>query len=409
MVVVRQVRGSMVAVALAASGCSSLLGLDEPIAATVVDGAPVDAVADAENDAAAVDAEPDAALPIDIVHVPAEAEIVGTADLVWRGVVHVDTTNLQAGDRPLPPDIDFDVSPQEHGDGPELAILHVGTLTIEADAWVRVIGSRPLVVLARSRIDVAGQLDVSARLVVPGPGAATTNGGGVGPAGKGPPGSGGGGHASAGGRGGGTNCMPGCIYPGGDGGEEMAEPLVVLVGGGSGGHSPHPTCDFARRGGGGGAVQLYAGESISVAGSIRAGGAGGGGGPQCGTAPRAAAGGGAGGTIVLQAPVVTVSGMLAVNGGGGGVGGSSVGPGGDGADGRLDAESASGGPAAPGGAGGGSGGSRAARAASGGSVFSNGGGGGGGGGGAEGRIEILVRREPPLATVASPLARIRSY
>ena len=72
---------------------------------------------------------------------------------------------------------------------------------------------------------------------------------------------------------------------------------------------------------GGGAVLVLAGNAISNAGHIRAGGMGGyGGGTQSG-----GGGGGSGGMIVLDAATITNSGILNANGGGGGEGGGMMG------------------------------------------------------------------------------------
>jgi hypothetical protein len=172
--------------------------------------------------------------------------------------------------------------------------------------------------------------------------------------------------------------------------------LVPLVGGSSGGNGDLSGGTGSQNGGGGGAIQLVAGKSILLGsgGYITAGGAGG---IFGGTNHQEAGGGGSGGAILIEAPIVTIQGILAVNGGGGGQG-----SGDSGADGRPDDQPALGGQnsttsgiVSPGGDGSaaavlnGTAGTRTAGAAA------------GGGGGGAGRIRINTKSGQVASTAAA--------
>lgn len=162
--------------------------------------------------------------------------------------------------------------------GAETCVCRVGSLTTSS---LTIQGDRTLTILAASTVVIGGPV-----VIAPGAGAATITG----------PGGTGGSYGSAGGNGG--------IDPWG------TETLVPLRGGMDG----QPTAPAsAKPGRGGGAIQISAGSSIAVPGSINAGGGGG----DMNCQYIAAAGGGSGGAILLEAPTVVVGGALATNGGGG--------------------------------------------------------------------------------------------
>jgi hypothetical protein len=151
-------------------------------------------------------------------------------------------------------------------------------------------------------------------------------------------GGGGGGFLSAGGTGGNGKCTNGDHFANGDVGGgvcgvAMLVPLVGGSGGGSGGDATTGVEQGWAGGGGGGALQISARIALTVSGTISArGGAG------YGVAGAAGidggGGGGAGGAVLLEAPAITLSGQVIVDGGAGGVAGSGLG--GAGATGTTD-------------------------------------------------------------------------
>jgi hypothetical protein len=172
--------------------------------------------------------------------------------------------------------------------------------------------------------------------------------------------------------------------------------LVPLVGGSSGGTGVLAGGTGLQNGGGGGAIQLVAGKSILLGsgGYIAAGGAGG---PFGGTNHQEAGGGGSGGAILIEAPIVTIQGILAVNGGGGGQGSGDAG-----ADGRPDDQPALGGQksttsgiVSPGGAG------SAAAVLNGTAGTGTAGAAAGGGGGGAGRIRVNTKSGQVASTAAA--------
>jgi hypothetical protein len=277
--------------------------------------------------------------PLDVVHVPAAGAFAGTGRLILQDGAVIDTTSLTIGDLSYPdgPEatIVFDAWAQEPS-GPELAVLHVEEFGIQSGT-VTVRGTRPLVIIARGEIRLAGMLEASARDVQAGPGgweAGTGPGaGGIGRhAGVFQDGGGGGGsHGSVGGAGGSGVCVDGvCASGGGAGIVAGTAELAVLEGGSGGGagaiRTPTETCLPAPGGGGGGAVQLTALGRIRIepGGGVHAGGGGGSGGALDSVCDDngGGGGGGSGGAIFLQAPAVENRGVLAANGGGGGSGAS---------------------------------------------------------------------------------------
>ncbi len=271
----------------------------------------------------------------------------------------------------------------------------IGSLTIT--------GARALVVFANHTVTIEGTLSVSGVSAIPGPGtsmAYTSSETGL-LSGVG------GSYQTAG---------------GGSSGVSAAGPfgnatLVPLLGGmngqdAAGGHG----------GGAGGAVQITAGSSITIDGTINAGGGGGvGGGVTVNTA--GAGGGGSGGAILLEAPTVTIGGSLFANGGGGGGGGTNINFGGNGGDASATAGSGANvtvgtGCDASGDINGGAGGTGAsvttAAAAGGPADYSTicfgdpSFGGNGGGGGGLGRIRINTLTGCDCSTTSSPVPTLGS-
>jgi hypothetical protein len=158
--------------------------------------------------------------------------------------------------------------------------------------------------------------------------------------------------------------------------------ISPFAGGGFGGGS-----SGGNGGGGGGGLQLAAEGTITISGTINAGGCGG----AAGDATHGGGGGGSGGAILIEAVNVhvTAAAILAANGGGGGAGGSATATGGD--PGSASASQANGGAGLNGGHNGGSGDALGATAAAG----SNGAGAGGGGGGV-GRIRLNAMATPTV-------------
>jgi hypothetical protein len=203
--------------------------------------------------------------------------------------------------------------------------------SIHVTGAVRVVGARPLVLLAIQdlTIDAAGSIDVASHQgqapVGAGGNVATcaTNegtrdlGGGGGGAGGGMQGPGGGGGA-------GDNM--GSL--GGLATSIVQLPPVLRGGckGSTGGGSPAGTTP-SDAGDSGGAIYLIAGTALTVAGTIDASG----GGAPGGTAKQGGGGGGSGGMIVLEAASLGASGIIFAHGGGGsgGAGDTASSPGND--------------------------------------------------------------------------------
>ena len=310
--------------------CVSALACDD--AAGGDDGPGGDAVA---TDAAALDAAPDAspidaAPPIVVAHLaPADAQL-GAADWLITADVTIDTTDPSA-DVPLPTGVALTVAAQQPA-GVALAVLHVRALTVRPGKVLRVVGTRPLVIVA-SAVTIDGVIDAGAERETPGAGGAGpmagTGAGAVG--GASAPyegGSGGAGFGTPGAQGGASSGAAAAV--GGSAGLAYGTPgLTALVGGSGGGNGPTGVgCSGAvgLGGGGGGALQITATTSlrISATGGVLAGGGGGGAGRLCLANSEPGRGGGGGGAIYLQAPAITVAGTIAANGGGGGAASSST-------------------------------------------------------------------------------------
>jgi len=181
-------------------------------------------------------------------------------------------------------------------------------------------GSRPLVLVARSTIEIGGVLDVASHHATSGPPYMTRQiGAGAGmaacDAGAAPTegqGGGGGAGGSFGGAGGNGGNAPG----GGTGGVPSATQAVATLRGGCPGQSGIRG-SFGAGGHGGGVVYLIAETSIAISGRINASGEGGLG-AIMGNA--GAGGGGSGGMIGLDAPAIMNTGVVFANGGSGGEG-----------------------------------------------------------------------------------------
>ena len=252
----------------------------------------------------------------------------------FLGVYNTDDGAYAGGDDPT----SFEVG--------DYRVVSVSAFTVSPNATLRLIGSRPLVILAWDRIEVAGVIDVSS---IRSGGFGIVDGAGANPdgdacvaagAGENSQDSGGGGGGGFGGDGGQGGAGKGGNpnHEAGDAGPAVGVPTVVRGGcpggaGGSGGSR-------GFGGSGGGALQLTAKSSITITGRITAGGAGGDGGHGDG----GGGGGGSGGYIGLDAPQVQLgtSSILAANGGGGGTG-CDGGTGPDGENGKLGTGRADGG------------------------------------------------------------------
>lgn len=255
----------------------------------------------------------------------------GTGGLVLTGTVMIDTSAPSISVM-LPGGDSLDVRPQAGG-GPDLAVLHVGSLRVDGTANVQVTGSRPLVIVAGDMVEIDGAIDAGGHGITPGPGGAASGmGSGAGGAGKhessddSDSGGGGAGYGTAGAAGGGISGL--CTLAGGSAGPAYGDaPITTLVGGSGGASSSGTACSPDPGGGGGGALQISSAVGIAISGVINVGGGGGHGATDCGQSDvNSGAGGGAGGSLVLQAPAIVNTGVLAANGGGGG-GSSSTGSG----------------------------------------------------------------------------------
>jgi len=278
-----------------------------------------------------------------------------------------------------------------------VCLVYVSSVSIAGTGSLTVIGSRPLAIASTSAISIAGAIDVGSHGSQIGPAAdhsacafATSpdmdlggGGGGAGGTFTQVGGNGGIGDSddSLGGDGTGRPGTHGVATPvtrlrGGCRGQAGGAEKVSGGNGGIGGHS-------------GGALYLYARQSITIPGTLRATGARG----EGGETQAGGGGGGSGGLVVIESPSITITGQLSANGGGGGQGGARIGstdvsglPGSDGALGATPA---------PGGFGannndarfstGGAGGAGTVAATAGTSSIL----GGGGGGGAAGAITLL--------------------
>lgn len=318
-------------------------------------------------------------------------------------------------------DVGFSTLPSVDSLGVSLGVFQVGSLIIEESAVLFARGSRALVILARSDVQVDGTLSVSHnRGYDPSGGApAGSNSGGESSVSVG--GTGANGRGTYGGSGGRFERAP-ARYPGGHGGSfaslgggggynELASPtgahndpdLVPLLGGSGGGAgAPASTSALmtASGGSGGGAVQITAGTSIIMGstGLIEAEGQGG---SAAQGSDGGGGGGGSGGTILLEAPRLRIEGALRAAGGGGGAGRGCGDPSCEGQGGASQSEggtAAAGGespPASRAGAGGSGGDASGSPGATGQAEMGQVAGGGGGGG--VGRIRLNAEEAPIIS------------
>lgn len=287
-------------------------------------------------------------------------------------------------------------------------LVSAARFAVDQPATLQVIGPMPLVVASWSVIVVDGKIDVGSHLGAPGgaganPGVCGATAAGIGDNGNSGTGGGGGGGFSGNGGKGGVGDNDHTVRNGGRGGLAVGAPTVVRGGcpGANSGTNTDPAsvAGFGAGGTGGGALQLTAFTSISVTGSISAGGSGGAGGPDDTAA--GGGGGGSGGYIGLDSAQVGVSGILAANGGGGGEGPPFAQAGKPGEDGHPDATPAAGAATGTACAGDGANGS-AGSVLNGADVTDADVCGGGGGGGAAGFI-LVFSPAFTMSTVSSPL------
>lgn len=285
-------------------------------------------------------------------------------------------------------------------DGPALCVIDGASIVVSEH--VQVTGTRPLVLLAATIVEIQQPLDASSKLGVrTGAGAAACA------SGNGAAGSGTGGGVGAGGGAGGTFGHMGgpggagqatTTLPAAGGAPGAVTPLTAVAGGCSGGDGGFVLGSAARGGPGGGAIYVIAGSQIHVAatGSINASGAGGAG----GTSNNGGGGGGAGGFIALDAPSIVLDGEVFARGGGGGGGGGNTASAGPGAEPSNATAQTPGGAATAGGTGGGDGCGAPAGELGGftaGATY-----GGGGGGGGCGRIRLYGTRTGTAAVNPAP-------
>jgi hypothetical protein len=296
--------------------------------------------------------------------------------------------------------------------GAAVCLVYATTFSITSSGSLTVTGSRPLAIAATSTLAVDGAIDVSSQRASGQTGPAADNSscavttpaeddaGGAG-------GGAGGSFGTAGGNGGtGDTNLDTTSDQMGVGGQASGPATITVLRGGCRGEKGGDAAVTAAGGAGGhsgGALYLYAHDSASVAGVIRATGAGGNGGTANTTSGGGGGGGGTGGMVVIESPSIMIGGQISANGGGAGeggfLGGGSPRNGLPGADGALDTTPAAGGHNTNY-TGTGTGGAGAA-----GSTAATGGGqcvaGGGGGGGGAGKIK-LIGSSTVTGTVSPP-------
>jgi len=197
--------------------------------------------------------------------------------------------------------------------GPDVCVIHYGTISLEANVEILVTGNRVLALVADDSLSLDGVLDVGAAGLNNGPGGRLVVSGGAATA----AGGGGAGFRTQGGAGGTT--LDGGAANGGAAQTDPASSLILQGGTRSGG---------ASGGAGGAATLISCHGTVSVTGTLDAGGGGGRGGRDSAGGLIGGSGGGSGGYVVLQGAAVLVTGQIYSNGGGGGAGKPSVGAGG---------------------------------------------------------------------------------
>lgn len=292
--------------------------------------------------------------------------------------------------------------------GSDVCLIYATAVTITGNGSLTATGSRPLAIASSSTLTIDGALDVGSHGPQRGPAAdamgctfATVpeldRGGGAGAAG---------GSLTQPGGDGGIGDSDNSVDPDGTaaaGTHGATIKITVLRGGcagqAGGDEAPGGGANGGAGGHAGGALYLFARQSLTITGDVRATGAGGGG----GQVQAGGGGGGTGGLVVIESPSITISGRVAANGGGGGQGGGRLNQndisGNPGTDGAMGTTAAAGGSGVAsgdprfgfGGAGG------ATTAAVGGTTANFG---GGGGGGAAGVIELIGTTQLSGSTIS---------
>jgi hypothetical protein len=192
-------------------------------------------------------------------------------------------------------------------DGPEICVVRHSTISIAQNRTYRATGPRVLALVADRDVTIHGIVDVSATGTMSGPGGGRTKSGTC------LNGGGGGGGAHTAGAAGGTTEDGGAQ----NGGAAQVNPATTTILTGGTQSSVAENC--APGGAGGGLTIISCRGTLTLNGTIDAGGGGGlGSHSMLNTPPRRAAGGGSGGTVVLQAMALDITGQLYSNGGAGG-------------------------------------------------------------------------------------------
>ena len=375
-------------------------------------GADADAVADANVDAPVE--RPDAGVVFVPSHIqPVYSLVAPNVAIATSSVLDTSARTITIGAAAPTP-----LTNLIHSD--TLAVWSVGSFVVAAGVTLTVTGTRPLVIVAASTVELRGHIAAYGDVAAPGPGglAAASGPGMGGNGGKASAndisGGGGAGHATAGGAGGKKNA--GVAGTAGLVANSNGAALVGGSGGGHGGGFTAATCSDPTRGRGGvggGAIQISAVGKLLVAstGSVDVGGGGGSGGCKDNSSSddyRGGGGGGAGGLVYLESPAgiqVDVGAELAAAGGGGGEGGDGNQMGQDGQAGPYPSSTAQGGNSNSGGRGGNGGtGAGVTTTAPGPGL---GGSTAGGGGGSTGRV-FFGTRTPALLVVGGKVSALRS-
>ena len=190
--------------------------------------------------------------------------------------------------------------------GPEICVIHAGTITIDAGATLTAKGPRAIALVADAMLKIDGVLDANGRSGNAAGGGTRSSGGTSNNAKAG----GGAGYRTDGGAGASAS-GDGQAF---NGGGALAHPSTItdLLGG------PRT---YVTNNGGGALTLVSCRGAIKVTGTVDVGGGGGRGAQNLNQAGYFyAEGGGAGGTVVLQGMTIEVTGGVFANGGGGGAG-----------------------------------------------------------------------------------------
>jgi hypothetical protein len=322
------------------------LGMDATLDSDTSDRDAEDGEPDAETDAAPdanedpdalIDAGQDADVPDPIwPYVPSNLDV---EDDVLSGLerndIALDCESMAIIDSSDPPSVTgfCDAAPEfavvdQLGDGGEVLAVVMSSLSIDATSTLKLVGSRPIVLLVEGDVSVAGTIDASAEGSESGPGGNRDCAGSTGATGNDAPTTNMGAYGASGGGGGGFG-SPGMASgvsgttPSVAGGMMIGDPtLVPLRGGCSGGAGGlgDAAPSKAPGGGGGGAVQISVVGTFELTGVILA--AGGGGGAPTANIQGGGGGGGSGGAVLIEAETYAIdaAAIVAVNGGAGGGG-----------------------------------------------------------------------------------------